>query len=264
MHRLYLAIILFIAIASCNKNPLDMSNTSNYPGSISGTVKDKYNFPVRTISQARVFLSSLHYIDSTLTDSSGFFQFNQIPADSYQLVITANTYDTVTTAIVLHDGGTIPIDVELSLIYEYELGTILAGFKDTTSVVTAFVICSQLGLTLARLNGFDHISTLPTDSLVFARNILHSKSYLSCTEYTVFSYNDTIRVGCTFYSLTNENIADWMETQNQLKIVSVPSIYRNGEIHTQSGQEVFWVRELRNYPIIEWLELNYRIPIIFP
>jgi hypothetical protein len=263
MLKLHLCTLLLLLVWACNKSPVDSSVNLTGNGSIAGNITDKYFYPIRTISNAKIYISSSSEIDSVLADSSGTFQFLQLPVDLYTLKVIANSYDTITTTFAVQNGKTSILNIELSLIYKYELGTVLAGFTDTTNVETVFRLFSSQGLTINNLQGFDHQSNLSIDSLSIIRDILKSKSYLNETDNTIFIYNGVIRIVGGFNNLDSIKMADWNETKTRLKIVSVPSSYRDGNFHTEDGQEVIWVRSLRSYSIIKWLELNYYVPIRF-
>ena len=261
MPRLHPHIFLLAFVCACNKNPVNFTAGPDLPGSLNGTIADKYLYPIWPISNARVRIISASVLDSATTDSSGKFQFLQLPDGNYTLTVTAAAYDTVSTTILIEKTDPLTVSIELSPVYRYEAGTVLAGFKDSITVDSVFHLFSSLGLTIRRLNGFDHQSNLPADSLPMVREVLKSKPYLNETDYTVFAYNGVIKIVGGFNNLDSTKVADWCDTGTRLKISSVPSPYRDGEIHTQDGQEIVWVRSLRGYPMIRWLELNYYIPI---
>ena len=259
MLKSFLCFLLVLLVSGCTKNPVSYSSGSK--GSFMGTVTAKYFYPVREISSARVFVNSSLISDSALTDSNGSFQFPELPPGHYSVNITADTYDPVDTTIEVVSDEAKTLAIEMPLIYRYELGTVLVGFKDSTTVESAFELFSSLNLTVKSLMGFDHQSNLPTDSLSFVRSALESKPYLTETDYTIFVADGVIRIVGGFNNLDSAKMADWERTKTQLEIVSVPSSYRDGNIQTESGQEIFWVCHLSNYQIVKWLVLDYYVPI---
>lgn len=261
MSRLSITIIILLILLGCNKNLIISPDNTNSYGSVVGIITDRYCYPISPVPNARVSIRSASYSDSTHTDSSGAFKFVLLRNGVYTLEAVADIYDTLDTTFTMRNADTLSVSLELPLIYEYELGTVLAGFQDTATVTYVFQLCSNLGLSIKKLKGFDHKSKISVDSLSFVRTILQSKNYLVVTDYTVFSYGGAIWYVGGFRNLDSVKVADWIRTQNQLKFISVSSPYRDGNIQTQEGQEVVWIRALRNYPVIRWLTLNYLIPI---
>jgi len=261
MNKYYL-LILLLALNSCRNNPVTSNNsTTNSLTSIRGTITDKYDYPIRPIANAQVFLSTGSTVDTTFSDSSGNYLFLKVPAGANTLVVSAATYNLLVITLEGQNEDTVIFNIELTSSYRYVLGEVDVGFADSTTVEKAFTFISGLGLTIEQLNGFNCQSNLPTDSLSSVQQILGSKSYLDQNSKSIFVSNGAITILETFINLDSGKIADWVATEAQLKITSIPTPYRDGYIQTQKGQEVVWVIKLKNYPIVKWLELDYYIPM---
>ena len=263
MLKYLVCILLLFPVWACNKSPVDSTGNSNSSGSIVGTITDKYRYPIRAIPNSKLYLSSGSKIDSTLSDSSGRFQFLQISTGLYTFRVCANGYDTVTQVLAVQHGDSSTLNIELSWSSKYVLGTLLIGFTDSTTVESVFHLISSLGLTIKSLSCFTHESNLPVDSLSLVRSILGSKPYLTETDYTIYVYNGVIRIVGGFKNLDSTSMADWMQTKSQLRIVSALSPYNYATVHAEEGQEIIWVRNLRIYPMIKWLDLDWFIIVRF-
>lgn len=255
MLKAFLSFFLVVVASGCNNNPVSPASAGK--GSITGTITAKYFYPVRGISGSLVIAISPSTSDSVLTDGSGNFQFPGLHAGRYSINITASMYYTVDTTIEVVGDKASALAIETPLTYRYESGTVLVGFKDSTTVESAFELFSGLGLTVKSLKGFNYRSNLPTDSLSFVRRVLESKTYLTETDYTVFVADGFITVLGFFNNLDSAKVADWEQAKAQLQLVSVPYSYQDGNIQTEPGQEIVWVKSLNKYPMVKWLELNY-------
>ncbi len=259
--RLIKALLLF-AVLGCNKDPNEPNNHIIGHGSVGGKTIWKYRYPDHPVTSAKVSIESASYIDSTNTDSEGQFRFDDLPTGIYTLKAMRYDYKPIDTTLNILNGDTLSINLELPFIYDIVLGTVLAGFQDTTSVQHTFQLCSSLGLTVKRLSGFSQQSNLPVDSLAFVRAALLPKSYLTVTNSTVYSYQGKIWIVGTFNNLDSAKIADWTQTQNQLQIASIPTAFRTGNIETQEGEEIYWVTMLKSHSCIDWLMLDYYVPAV--
>ncbi len=255
------AFVLLLANA-CEKNPADPSTQGSTTSTVVGSVTDKYHYPMRPIPNATLLLSSQSGVDSTLSDSTGRFHFHQVLKGPHVLRTWAAHCDTVSITFATNGEDTVTRDAELSLIYPFDPGIVVAGFTDSTEVDSVVQRCASLGLTVETLYGFICESRLAPDSLAYVRSVLTSKTYLDETDYTIYVSNGVIRIVGQFVTIGVADLDDWRATRAQLQISSIPSPYRNGVIRTQEGQEIYWVRALRTYSMIRWLELSYRIPII--
>jgi hypothetical protein len=259
--RSYCIFIFLAIILGCRGNPSEAPTPAKSRGSISGTMVARYFYPDYPVSNAMIHLTSAQFTDSTRADSSGHFEIPNIPPGTYTLLASASTYDTLDSTIVITGGVPLTFRLELSLIYDYVPGVILAGFTDSCTIVQVFELCTAFDLSVGYLAGFDHRSLLPTDSLDIVRQVLYSKPYLGATDNTVFVHDDTIRIVPHFYHMDSAAVMDWLYTQQQLSVVSVPTIYRDGDLHTEDGLEIVKIGDLRSHPIIRWLRLSYRYPI---
>ena len=257
--RVYITLIIsayFFNFCEKTDNPVINEPSEIYFG---GYIVDMIDYPIYNIPDVKVKITSNSYIDSTTTNNTGYFGFQKIHPNYYQVLITKNGYDTIQVDRYLASVDSINIVFELRKNTGFREGKVIVGFFDTVSVNILFPLIDSLGLIIEKLNGFVYKSSISIDSLDYVRRILSSKSYLVVTNYTVYNFSGTITSVCPFINLDKNKFNDWMTTQNDLRFVHVDYSYKNGDLDVPAGEEIKWARELRQYTIFRYIGLDYAV-----
>ena len=149
-----LNICLIVLFASTNVFA-SFSSTKINPGSIKGTVRaatggtDKQS---TLVSKARLKLTNPSlpkFILSVVSDDSGAFIFESVPAGKYVLTVEADSLPTITREITLASGEQLVLDIDLnvslneSVTIRYEEGLLSTSDTTTSNVVLAQTLATQ-------------------------------------------------------------------------------------------------------------------------
>lgn len=146
------ALLIFLAILCFS---VAVSARYENPGSIKGTVRattgsnDKQS---TLVSKARLKLTNpnlTNFILNTISDESGNFIFESVPAGKYVLTVEADNLPSVTREITLASGEPLVIEIDLtvalseSVTIRYEEGLLSTSDTTTSNVVLAQTLVTQ-------------------------------------------------------------------------------------------------------------------------
>lgn len=151
-------------------------------------------------------------------------------------------YDFVPRVVKLHTDGTV-----------------------NTREVFDFINSFDHEIEVERVSSEVYISELPPDSLNYVLEYLNAKSYTNDDVWSVTGYRhyatDAVTIFPKLFNIKNqENQADWLESMQILKLREKGNGFLIS-FKVPEGQEKEWEKRFEAYDFVEWVELNYIVPI---
>ena len=151
---------------------------------------------------------------------------------------------------------------------EFVPGDLSVGFKESSSLKSAFDLVNSYGLEITDVWSHHYISELPNDSIDYVVKILTEKLYLNddiwkvIKDGNVYNHYSTgkITVLCRMLNMDEINQKDWFKTVDELLLVEQPSV-KVFYLKVPVGQEIAWRDKFKSHNIVKWAELNYIIEI---
>ncbi|AHM60784.1 hypothetical protein D770_12650 [Flammeovirgaceae bacterium 311] len=157
-------------------------------------------------------------------------------------------------------------DEEITPEYDFVPGEVLLHTDGTVSAREVFDFINSFDeVEVERVNNEVYLSELPSDSLNYVLEYLNAKSYTNDEVWSVTGYRhyatDAITIFPKLFNIKNqENQADWLESMQILQLREKGEGF-NIFFKVPEGQEKEWKKRFEAYDFVEWVELNYIIPI---
>jgi len=144
-------------------------------------------------------------------------------------------------------------------------GEVLFSVYDSVSFHKVYETFDSLKIKIKKAYDFRYSIKTTVDSVDTIKLILLSKNYLTKNGKTFgTSYKaDTLNITANFFNFENMEANDWFETVDQLNLKEnlIGNFFKWGILKVPFGQEQLWVNKLKQFSIIESIQLNHTIHI---
>jgi len=146
---------------------------------------------------------------------------------------------------------------------EFVAGEIVFSVYDTVSFKSTYRLFDSLGINLKETYDFCYFTKTNSDSIDTIKLYLNSKSYLTNggRTYGIRNINDTLFITTNFFNFEQNDANDWFVTIDLLNLKEYlkGNYFKWGILNVPVGQEQLWVDKLKEFDIIESVELNHYI-----
>jgi hypothetical protein len=143
---------------------------------------------------------------------------------------------------------------------DYVKGDLIVGIKNITSIQDVFRLFNKLNLPIDQMDGFFFSSPYPKDSLASLITYLNTKLYINTRGFSANAYvhyqTGTINVVTFFFNMNPVNQQDLIKTVQAFKLVDTKGDTKNIVLKVPVGQEIYWLKKLKENSMVTWTELN--------
>ena len=110
-----------------------------------------------------------------------------------------------------------------------------------------------------KANLYQSSTKFPKDSVQFIKKAFVQYDFID-TALTLIKYDDNYNQW-SFYiwirGFNENNISQWNGLMNQFNMIPIPNVSEHGLLKVEEGKESYWINQLRETGLFEWVDYNY-------